>query len=308
MKKKKIIILYGGFSPEREISLLTGKGIFDSLNSQDEYLPIYVDPVNYLSYIELCNVIKKEKSYIVFNALHGEDGENGKIQALFDLENIEYTGSGHLASAVAMDKNMATALVKSLSLPVPSGFLIKKNNFNINEVEIDKFPVVIKPNDKGSSVGISIVDKRETLPKAFEEAFKYSDNVLIEEYIKGRELTVTILGNNTLPVVEIIPQNGWYDFTNKYTSGNTTYQTPAVLSHRDTNLVQSYAMQIFKTFGCDIYGRVDFRYDGEKFYFLEVNTLPGMTPLSLTPKAAKAFGLSFYELLKFIIEESKKKE
>jgi len=307
MGKKKIIILYGGFSPEREVSLLTGKGIYETLNSGKDYMPIYLDPVNYLFYSELCHKIKSENPYIVFNALHGEDGENGKIQALFDLENIEYTGSGHLASAVAMDKNMATALVKSLSLPVPKGFLLKKNKFNTGEIDIDKFPVVVKPNDKGSSVGISIVDKKEDLAEAFEKAFEYSDNVLVEEYIEGRELTVTILGEEALPVVEIIPKEGWYDFTNKYTSGNTEYHVPATLQDTEVSIVQSYAKNIFKAFGCDIYGRIDFRYNGKKFYFLEANTLPGTAPLSLTPKAAKAFGLSFYELLTFIIEESKKR-
>ncbi len=303
MESKKIIILYGGFSPEREVSKKTGEGVFEALQKLPQYQPVLIDPQDFSSYLQLTDKIKNENPYIVFNALHGEEGENGKIQALFDLEDIPYTGSGHLASAIAMDKYLASLLVKALGLAVPFAKLITKKE----QLKIDKYPVVIKPNDKGSSVGISIVQKEEELSFAIEKAFKVSTQVLMEEYIPGRELTVTILGDKALPVVEIIPHQGWYDFKNKYTKGNSDYIVPAKLSEQERIKIQSYALKIFNTIGCNVYGRVDFRYDGEDFYFLEVNTLPGMTPLSLTPKAAKSYGMSFEDLLIYIIENSKRR-
>jgi D-alanine-D-alanine ligase len=307
MKKEKIIVLCGGFSPEREISLKTGEGVFNTLHQDEKYAPIMMDPADFSSYEQMILKIKEISPTIVFNALHGEEGENGKLQAMFDLEKISYTGSGHLASAISMNKFIANKLVESLKIPVPKSILINKKNFDIQNVKIESYPIVIKPNDKGSSVGISIVEKHEQLKEAFDFAFEVSDNVLIEEYIPGRELTVTVLGQKTLPVVEIIPKQGWYDFKNKYTKGNSEYQVPAKLTTKEKNTISKYALTIYNIIGCQVYSRIDFRYNGESFYFLEVNTLPGMTPLSLTPKAANAAGINFSKLLDFIIQESKRR-
>nr|MDA3813996.1 ATP-grasp domain-containing protein [Candidatus Cloacimonadota bacterium] len=166
------------------------------------------------------------------------------------------------------------------------------------------FPIGIKPNDSGSSVGISIINKESELYEAIKLAFKYSKKVILEQFIDGRELTVTILGDEALPVVEIIPNDGWYNYKSKYTKGKTIYEVPAKLTSEEKNKIQKQALDVFTLFGCEVYGRVDFRYDGEEFYFLEVNTLPGMTLLSLTPMAAKEAGISFKELLIKIIELS----
>ncbi|MDZ4121205.1 MAG: ATP-grasp domain-containing protein, partial [Candidatus Cloacimonadaceae bacterium] len=165
-------------------------------------------------------------------------------------------------------------------------------------------PIVVKPNDSGSSVGISIVKDPGELKKAVTDAFAYGSAALLESYIDGRELTVTILDGKALPVVEIKPKNGFYDYNNKYQKGNTEYIAPAVLDDHETLLVQLFAERAYKACGCSSYARVDFRYDGKKFYFLEVNTLPGMTPLSLSPMAAKAAGMSFGQFLQGIIKSS----
>ncbi len=306
MEKKKIIILNGGISPEKEVSKKTGKAVFEALSKREEYIVIMYDYADYESIADFLINIKKEKPYVVFNALHGEDGENGKIQALFDMEKIPYTGSGYYASAIAMNKFLSNLIVKNANIPVPNSILLK-NNKDYNNIKIEKFPIVVKPNDKGSSVGISIVDSKDYLGKALDKAFEYSNEVLLEDYIAGRELTVTILGDKALPVVEIVPKNGWYDYTNKYTKGKTEYIAPAKLTETEKRKIQEYALEIFNLMGCEIYGRVDFRYNGEEFYFLEVNTLPGMTQLSLTPMAAKSFGMSFEDLIIFIIEKSKRR-
>jgi len=302
-KLRRIIILSGGFSEEREVSLISGKEIENSLK-QSGYVTKLIDPFEEGNYQNLINKILEYNPDIVFLALHGAEGEDGRIQALLDLHKIPYTGSGFKASAIAMDKYVSGEIVKSMDFPVPRKLLIK------NELQLEKiiyscnFPLVIKPNDSGSSVGISIVYNEVEIEKAVEIARKYSKDVLLEEYIFGRELTVTVLDQKSLPVVEITTNEGWYDYTNKYTKGKTTYHTPAELSEKETKLIQYYALSIFNHFGCKSYGRIDFRYDSAKFYFLEVNTLPGMTPLSLTPMAAKEEGIDFNELLIIIINTS----
>ena len=300
---KKIIVLSGGFSEEKEVSLISGKEIEKSLKKSG-YITKMINPAIYVNYSELINDITDFEPIIVFNALHGAEGEDGRIQALLDLHRIPYTGSGFRTSAILMDKYISSEIVKCMGIPVPDKLLIK------DELLIEKiicscsFPLVIKPNDSGSSMGISIVNNESEVESAVAEARKYSKNVLLEEYIFGRELTVTILNKKVLPVVEIITNSGWYDYTNKYTKGKTVYQTPAKLSEKETKQVQQYSLEIFDNFGCKSYARVDFRYDSEKFYFLEVNTLPGMTPLSLTPMAAKEEGIDFTELLEMIIQSS----
>ena len=164
--------------------------------------------------------------------------------------------------------------------------------------------MIIKPNDSGSSVGITIINEERELGKSLKHAFEFSKKAIIEQYIEGKELTVTILGNKALPVVEITPNEGWYDFKNKYTKGKTIYNVPAKLKTDEVINIQAKALAVYKLFGCEVYGRADFRYDEKDFYFLEVNTLPGLTELSLTPMAAKEAGVSFKKLLYKIIEYS----
>lgn len=305
MKNKIIVILSGGFSEEAEVSRVTSAEINKSL-LRSGYKTLVLDPVNFDSYCELISKIKKVKPVIVFNGLHGRDGEDGKIQALLELEQIPYTGSDSRSSTLAMDKGCSGLIAQSIGANLPERAIeTDLQDFTPEDVEkVFGYPLVVKPNDSGSSVGISLVENRTQIVPAFLEARKYSKKVIFEKYIPGRELTVTILNNEPLPVVEIKPKNGWYDFTNKYTKGNTFYEVPAVLSEDEKTTVQNLAKRIFAQLGCAVYGRVDFRFDGEKFYFLEVNTLPGMTELSLTPMAAKCAGISFDELLIQIINIS----
>ncbi|MCK5052457.1 MAG: D-alanine--D-alanine ligase [Candidatus Cloacimonetes bacterium] len=302
---KKIIILSGGFSEEADVSRTTSAEIEKTLNVNGTDI-ILIDPVEFDSYSEMTSKIKELKPDIVFNGLHGAEGEDGRIQSLLALENIPFTGSAQRASAISMDKYISGILANYVEIKLPKRRLIYKG-FEYDYESIIKnvgFPMVIKPNDSGSSVGISIINKESGLEESLKHAFKYSGKAIIEQFIDGRELTVTILGNEALPVVEIIPNNGWYNYKNKYTKGKTIYEVPAKLNIYEATTIQRQALDVFNLFGCEIYGRVDFRYDGKDFYFLEVNTLPGMTQLSLTPMAAKEAGISFKELLFKIIELS----
>lgn len=306
---KKVIVILGGNSEEREVSLVTGEQVAASLENK-EFNVIQVDPQNFNSYSDFLNKLKKEQPYIVFNALHGKEGEDGKIQALFELENIPYTGSDHLSSTVAMDKQLSNILATSLQIPVAKFISLNKQEkpeLNLIKKEIG-FPLVVKPNNSGSSFGIHIVENIQNLNSAISNAFNYGNQILIQEYTEGREITVTILANEALPVVEIAPKKGWYNYKNKYTKGKTNYIVPAKLPETETQLVKKYALDFFQLIKCRSYARVDFRYDGHNFYFLELNTLPGMTPLSLTPMAAKNAGYSFGELLVKIIESSLNQE
>jgi len=306
MKKiKRIVILSGGYSEEADVSRVTSKEIAKALDGNELSIEL-IDPANFDSYMQMINKIKQIDPDIVFNGLHGSQGEDGTLQSLLTLENIPFTGSTHRASSISMDKYISGIIANYAKLKIPNRRLIYKDY----EYDMEKvisaigFPMVIKPNDSGSSVGISIINEEKKLNQAINKAFEYSEKVIIEEFIDGRELTVTVLGNEALPVVEIIPNKGWYDYTNKYTKGNTKYEVPAKINDDERKKIQSQALAVFNLFGCSIYGRVDFRFDGKDFYFLEVNTLPGMTELSLTPMAAKEAGLSFQELLLKIIELS----
>ena len=301
----KIIILSGGFSEEAEVSKTSSLEIEKALKENGKNI-IILDPVKFDSYSDIIQKINEFKPDIVFNGLHGAEGEDGSIQSLFALENIPFTGSAQRASSISMDKYISGILAKYVKIKVPRRRLIYKNyEYDFNPVfQHIGFPMVIKPNDSGSSVGISIINKENELNEAIKLAFEYSKKVIIEQFIDGRELTVTVLGDEALPVVEIIPYDGWYNYRNKYTKGQTIYEVPAKLTSEEVKSIQKQALDVFNLFGCEVYGRVDFRYDGNDFYFLEVNTLPGMTQLSLTPMAAKEAGISFKELLYKIIELS----
>ena len=300
-----IIILSGGYSEETEVSRTSSAEIKNAL-SNEECNPTIIDPADFNSYSEMINKIKEIKPDIVFNGLHGAEGEDGSIQSLLALENIPFTGSAQRASAISMDKYISGIIANYIKIKLPKRRLIYKDyEYDYNSIiKYIGFPMVIKPNDSGSSVGISIINKEDELAESVEHALKFSEKAIVEQYIDGRELTVTILGNEALPVVEIIPNNGWYDFKNKYTKGKTIYKVPAKLTCEEKTSIKKQALDVFNLFGCEVYGRVDFRYDGKDFYFLEVNTLPGMTPLSLTPMSAKESGLSFRDLLIKIIELS----
>lgn len=303
---KKIIILEGGFSSEREISLNSANEVFKALKS--DYQCQKVDPANYESVEKFLQIISKEDPWIIFNALHGGDGENGNMQALFEMAKLPFTGSGSLASKIAMDKYVSKLVAQDLNIPIPQACLFVKGD-SLSNIKLNfPLPCIVKPNSGGSSVGITKVDDISKLREAVETALKYDERVLIEQFIPGKELTVTILGDKTYPVVEIRPKNGWYDYQNKYTKGSTEYICPAEISESNSSKVQEMAYSFFKRISGKAYGRVDFRFDGQEFYFLEANTLPGMTSLSLTPMAVKSKGIDFKTLLIKIIELSLPKE
>lgn len=308
---KNICVLKGGNSSEREVSLKSGSAIAAELRELGFHVS-ELDPADHPDLDELLAAIKVEHTDLVFIGLHGGLGENGKLQAALDLAGIPFTGSGFEACCVTMDKYLSKLVAQAEGIPTPAYIMMREDlicDYNTVEdltgfVSALGMPVVVKPNDGGSSVGISIVKQIGDLKAAVRAAFNESRQVLVERFISGRELTVTVLDGQALPVVEIKPLQGWYDYSNKYTKGNTEYIAPAVLDPAVAQLVQLYATRLWKAFGLKGYARVDFRYDGEKAWFLEVNTLPGMTSLSLTPMAAKAAGISFAGLLEKIIHLS----
>lgn len=305
---EKIAVLLGGDSSEREVSLVSGANVAERLRALG-HVVLEIDPASTEGLDALLRSLRETKVDVVFNALHGGSGEDGRVQAALSLAGIKSTGSGFKASCVAMDKYLSKLVAADEGIPVPDYILLREDLLHDYQDEKDYqgwinklgLPMVVKPNDSGSSVGISLVEGPAQLKPAVEEAFRHSRSVLLERFISGRELTVTILGGEALPLVEIKPNVGWYDYTNKYTKGRTEYISPAPIDEAAAKLMQVYALRMWHALGCSGYARVDFRHDGDKAYFLEVNTLPGMTSLSLTPMAAASAGISFDALIQRII-------
>jgi D-alanine-D-alanine ligase len=244
---------------------------------------------------------------IAFLALHGAPGEDGTVQGLLELAGVPYTGSGVLASALAMDKGMSKRIMEHYDIPTPRWFQARRDDSTIGELRslVDQhtdYPVVVKPNNGGSTVGLTIVRNESELFGAYELAGRYSEQILFEEFIEGRELTVAIIGSESLPIVEIRPKSGFYDYESKYTAGRTEYICPADLPRAIQEEVQELGLRAHDALGCSGYSRVDFRLDNDNApHCLEVNTLPGMTPTSLVPKAAAAAGIDFRSLCERII-------
>jgi D-alanine--D-alanine ligase len=297
MKDKKIAVVMGGPSAEREVSLNTGRAILAALQEAGYHSAVGID----LEPTRFVEQLAEEKIEVVFNAVHGQYGEDGVLQGALELLGIPYTGSGVLSSAMAMDKGVSKRIFLSASIPTPRSLLFSKEDLDrdlVTEIMADfSLPVVVKSASQGSSIGVVIVEESEKLSQAIGQAFQYSDTILVEEFIKGRELTVAIWGNKApkaLPVIEIVPFSGRYDYHSKYTKGATEYVVPAPLSDDITLLVQTVALKAFNALGCCGIARVDVMLDNDNNpYVLEVNTIPGMTATSLVPKAAAAAGISF---------------
>lgn len=254
--------------------------------------------------IELCRMAD-----IVFMALHGENGENGKIQAAFDLFGIRYTGTGYLGSALAMNKGMAKQLFLENGIPTPRGTSLKRGE---DAAKIETcgihFPCVVKPCSGGSSIGVSIVHDKAEYEQALKEAFRWENELVIEEYVKGREFSVGVIDFQALPIIEIAPVEGFYDYKNKYKAGSTVETCPAELPGQITKEMQGYAEKVAEVLGLNTYSRTDFLLDAEDHIFcLEANTLPGMTPTSLLPQEAKVTGVDFNQLCEKLIESSMRK-
>lgn len=249
--------------------------------------------------LELCKAAD-----IVYMGLHGENGENGRIQALFDVINVRYTGSGYLGSALAMNKALTKQLLLSSGIPVAKGIAITKKDKD-SVIGNFKAPCVIKPCSGGSSIGISIAKNDNELKKSIDEAFKYEDEVLIEEYIEGREFSVGILGEKVLPIIEIIPNEGFYDYSHKYQKGWTQEICPADLEDSIAKAMQENAYKVKNVLKLEVYSRIDFILDkNNQMYCLEANTLPGMTPTSLLPQEALVDGIPYEQLCEKIIKLS----
>lgn len=339
----KVVVLAGGTSTERDVSLSTGTMIYKALKSRGHQV-VLLDV--YLGYDgETNNIFEIEKDWaanigsikesnpdinqikalrkddsksffgkgvidicsradIVFIALHGENGEDGKIQAAFDLMGIKYTGTDYTSSALAMDKAISKEIFAYYNIPTPTGIRVKKGEaFNWN-----LYPCVVKVSCGGSSVGVSIVNTAQEMELSLKDAFTYGEEVVIEQYIKGREFSVGVIDGKALPIIEIAPLVSFYDYKNKYQPGSTVETCPAELSEELTVQMQKIAENVFSALRIKTYARMDFLLNEKNEMFcLEANTLPGMTPMSLLPQEAKASGIDFESLCEKIIEISLKK-
>jgi D-alanine-D-alanine ligase len=325
-----VALLVGGTSPEREVSKSSGKSILNALHELG-YIVKVADPAygmnqpkdeekffsteNYSgisnrNYIELVYSAFFNDVDVAFLALHGKWGEDGTIQSLLELRGIKYTGSKILASALAMDKAATKDMFLQHGVPTPKWLIVgnNENDFDLIKTKIQNefgYPCVVKPNDQGSTVGLTICKDDASVEEAVKKALEFSSKALIEEYIPGRELTIAIIDQNPLQVLEIKPKSGLYDYESKYTHGKTEYIVPADIPQDLSDSLRKSALTAFNSAGCESYGRIDFRLtDDNKFYCLEINTLPGMTSTSLVPKMAKAAGLSFEDLIDKIVKNS----
>jgi len=299
--KKKILVLCGGISKERLISLDTGKQVAKELKKH-KYSVITCEPDN-----TLLKNIKLFKPDIIFNALHGQFGEDGYIQTILETQKIPYTHSGVMASSIAMDKEISKKIFIKNKILTPKyiKFDYKKNEKNIiKSIEKKlKFPVVIKPINEGSSVHVYICTKKNIIKNL--KALKAYNQILIEEFIPGREIQVAIMGNKALGVIELKPQRKFYDYEAKYNSNaKTKHIIPVSLSKKDSHKITSLTHKAHQLIGCRGVTRSDFKFHKGKFYLLEINTQPGMTKLSLVPEIANYAGISFLQLIEWILKDA----
>jgi D-alanine-D-alanine ligase len=305
----KIGVLMGGRSPEREISLKTGNNILSGLKNAG-FEVVGIDACE-----NVVEDIKREKIDLAFVALHGPLGEDGTIQGLLEFLDVPYTGSGVLASALAMDKIMTKRVIHHMGVPTPAYYVVESHllDSSVGFEEIEKrrklagleIPVIVKPSIGGSTIGTHIVRHEKDLPAAYKDAAKYCNEVLVERFVPGIEITVGILGDETpfaLPVIEIIAEGGFYNYTTKYQPGMSTHIIPARIPEDLYKKSQEYAIEVFRAIGCYGMGRVDFIIENNNLWCLEINTIPGMTETSLLPETAAKHGIDFETLLKNQVE------
>lgn len=339
-----IIVLAGGNSTEREVSIASGQGVCKALRERN-HKAVLLDP--YFGAFEkeenlfpaeydvdkaadamremsskLEETMKTRKGFfgpnvleickeadIVFLALHGANGEDGKVQSVLDLMGIKYTGSGPLSSGMAMDKGITKMVFEAKGVPTPKGITLEKGKCSSQLADYGMgFPVIVKPCCGGSSVGVCIANNQTEYQAALLEAFSYENEVVVEQFITGREFSVAVVDGKAYPVIEIAPLQGFYDYKNKYQAGSCVETCPADLSSALTKEMQKYAEMGYKALNLQAYARLDFLMDDEgNMYCLEANTLPGMTPTSLIPQEAKAIGMDYPQLCEKLIEVSLKK-
>jgi len=302
---KRIGVLMGGASAEREVSLRSGKAIYDALKGSGyNAVSIDVGP-------DFCNVVNKEKMEIAFIALHGGYGEDGSIQGMLEVLGIPYTGSTVLASALAMDKEASKKIFLYHGIPVPPFIVLDMNSSIISALPPPfDLPWVIKPATEGSSVGVSIVRDKKGFEKSLEQAYSYGSRALVEQYIAGKEVQIGILNGKVLGGVEVRPSLEFYSYEAKYTAGLTEYVLPPEIDEKIYENAKATALSAHGAIGCKGATRIDLRVDGEgNPYVLEINTIPGMTETSLLPKIAGLAGFDFpgliEEILRGIIDEGK---
>jgi len=301
--KNLIAILMGGLSGEREISFLTGKACSKALKKKG-YKVVGLDAKGY--FVEK---LKKIKPIAVFNALHGKYGEDGFVQSILESLKIPYTHSGVYASSTAMDKELSRIIFKKNNIKVPKYFLLNKRNENKinNNIKKNKikFPVVIKPINEGSSLGVFICKNKKQLKQNYKKLLKDYDKILVEKYIPGKEIQVAVMGNKALGAIELIPKRNFYDFEAKYSnSAKTKHIMPASLPLKKYQEVLELARKAHHLLGCKGITRSDFRFFENKFYLLETNTQPGMTTLSLVPEIAAYNNISFEDLVDWMIKDA----
>lgn len=332
----KIVVLAGGLSNERDVSLSSSslianalldnghkvilvdvyKGlekitedIFETSEKYEFSIPDKEPDIDLLikennnrkeeiglNVLEICKL-----SDIVFIGLHGGIGENGKLQALLDMEKVKYTGTGPKGSQLAMDKDLSKKLFKQAGIPTADWVTINPNNFKLSNINIE-FPLIVKPCNGGSSIGTYIVNNNEEIITAIEKAKKYEEKILIEKYIEGREFSVGILDRKVLPPIEIIPKEGFFDYKNKYQKDLTLEICPANLTEEENKRISEIALKVHECLELGSYSRIDFILKDNEFYCLEANTLPGMTPTSLLPQEAEVAGIKYNELCEIIIK------
>ena len=290
----KVAVMLGGVSFERDVSMETGKAVIEACKYYNyEVVPVIVEQ----NYKKSFSVLKEVD--IVFNALHGTLGEDGTVQEWLEKNNIQFTGSNSVSSALCMNKKECKKILKQNDFLTPD-WIEHQDGTHYDESFL---PCIVKPNEQGSTFGLSYVDKLQDLKSAILDSQKFDKSTLVEKYIKGKEITVGIIEKKALPIVEISPNNKVYDYKCKYTKGMSKYICPADISDELNKKIMSDSIKIFNLLGCRGYGRIDFIIDkNENHFFLEINTLPGLTSTSLLPMAAKAYGMSFNALVKKIIE------
>jgi D-alanine-D-alanine ligase len=327
----RVAVLMGGTTSEREISLRTGRGMAQAVRrlghevlavdaatgrlltpGEEERAPSPGTALEVASPRALLSASALREAEVVLIALHGGSGENGTLQALLDLAGKPYTGSGVMASALAMNKAMSKRVFEHGGVPTPPWSLVQAEGLTAAllrtadvPAQIKKLglPLVVKPNEEGSTVGLTIVRDWAAVPAAFDEAARHGYEILFEQFIDGRELTVAVIGNEALPIVEIRPKSGFYDYEAKYTAGRSEYSCPADLPESLAAEIRDLGLKASRALDCRGVTRVDFRLDpADRPWCLEVNTIPGMTPTSLVPMAAKAAGLSYEQVVQRMLD------
>lgn len=293
---KKIALLSGGDSEERDISIKSGLAVYQALKNLN-YEVSLIDPIN----TDLCTLVNYDAAFI---CLHGKNGEDGKIQSLLELLKVPFTGSASTASMLAMNKFYSKLVWNDHALITPKFLILNKTNLDYKNIITHlRDPFIVKPSSSGSSFGINLVKNKDDLILAFTDASKYDPTAIAEEFIEGREFTVSILGNKSLGVLEITPKNEFYDYNAKYVSNETIFSKPTDLNPEVLEKMENIALSAFTSIGCSGWGRVDFMMD-KKFnlYLIEVNTVPGMTDHSLFPLAARNAGLNFEQTVQHIVD------